>query len=116
MSDAKNFANWDIEIPYLNILNLVGYFDLDVDRIVDITISVFSKNPDKIGYLNFLSKSKKNSVIYFIIDRLKKLKEEYGPHDGKKSIYPENMSRFLKEDKKYPNPSFFLMIANLIKF
>lgn len=54
LSEHENFGNWNIDIVYQNILNMVSFFDLDPNRIVDIILEIYSEFPDKLGYINLL--------------------------------------------------------------
>lgn len=49
-----------------NILSLIGYFDLDPDRVVDLIVESWIHDPSSLSFLRILKEFKQVSVAHFL--------------------------------------------------
>jgi THO complex subunit 2 len=61
-----------------NIVSLIGYFDLDPDRVVDLVIESWLTAPMKASHLGILKKFKHTSVAHFLGKRFELLLNSTG--------------------------------------
>lgn len=61
-----NYEDDASESRISNILSLIGYFDLDPDRVVDLVIESWLSSPFKFSHLEILRRFKHNSVAHFL--------------------------------------------------
>jgi THO complex subunit 2 len=54
------------EARITNILALIGYFDLDPDRVVDLVLESWLTAPMKLSHLEILKRFKHSSVAHFL--------------------------------------------------
>jgi len=64
--EAKNLHSSQVETVFQNLLALIGYFDLDPDRVQEILLDCFMLHPQQLGYVYLLKKFKLSTLPHFL--------------------------------------------------
>ncbi|KRX01417.1 Armadillo-type fold [Pseudocohnilembus persalinus] len=111
LMESKNFNSKEsAEIIYQNIVYLMGYFDLDPDRVAHLVVEAATQNCNKLGYIYLMKHFKKSSVLQFLGINLENLAQQ-NKLDIEKAVITKSMEHFLSNFKQ----NIFILCANLIK-
>ena len=102
-----------------NLLSLIGYFDLDPDRVVDLVIESWIHRPTILSYLIILKQFKQVSVAHFLGKRFEHLLSSTGNaahHFGSQPTPFENAYQSLLTDPRIPPINLVKTTALAIKY
>ena len=114
----------ELQAIWKKILSLVGNFDLDPDRVLDLIVEARLQNSQDQHFLPLLKNFKKESVVIAIGNKLKTVQEKpdeeplsekliyCGPPEHFDNMNPEDL---FKEIPFLPNPRLTSLIAKCIK-
>lgn len=111
--------NDDLTRLYQNIVGLIGNFDLDPDRIIDLILEGFIQNSQVRLYVELLKKFERSSIPPILCQRLAKLSSELAEkmvtYESVDYFLTESLGKLLSQEAWTPNIKFMRVVALLLK-
>lgn len=111
--------NDDLTRLYQNIVGLIGNFDLDPDRIIDLILEGFIQNSQVRLYVELLKKFERSSIPPILCQRLAKLSSELSEkmvtYESVDYFLTESLGKLLSQEAWTPNIKFMRVVALLLK-
>ncbi|CAD8184298.1 unnamed protein product [Paramecium octaurelia] len=117
---AKHTHIYDEEIKQRieNIIHLIGYFDLDPDRVVDIIIQSWTEYPYSLSYVKILKQFKCISVCQFLGKRFESIVQTLSNNNNISILMTKmaNSAQVMQTDQKIPDHKLIIITATALKY
>lgn len=112
--------NDDLNKLYQNIVDLIGNFDLDPDRVIDLILEGFIQNHQIRLYVDLLKKFERSSIPPILCQRLLKmntdnLAEKLITYESVDYFLSEPLNKLLSQEAWTPNIKLMRIMALLMK-